>query len=255
MHSVVYLRRGLRIEERYYSEAEAQASGKVDVLRILAVLSPANPDDWWQTHTLLIDLKQTEERLVAAMDKGTRYEARRAANKDNLSIRIFDSPKTETVWSFCDYYDQFACQRSLRPVFRARLEVMARQGLLLTSAVDDGEGRTLVQHAYLAGSKRADLLYSASSLHGTQNTSLRALIGRANRLLHLRDMLHFRQRGFETYDFGGIDVENLGAETTRITQFKMGFGGTIAKTYSRTIPMSWKGRLLLLALRAVGRKY
>lgn len=251
---ISYLRRGLRIEERYHSEVNQRVDSGIDLLRICAVLAPRDHKVWLQRHTLLIDLNQKGEELSAGMDRGTRYEVRRAASKDNLSINIVSSLGREALQSFCDYYDEFARQRSLALVFRARLEAMANKGRLVISSAADIEGRALVQHAYFNG-LRAHLLYSASLLPSTQNVALRGLIGRANRLLHWQDMLYFKQLGMSAYDFGGIDVLNNSEETTRISQFKEGFGGKVVESYNRTVPCTYKGRLALLMLRIRGSEY
>ena len=47
-----------------------------------------------------------------------------------------------------------------------------------------------------------------------------------NRWLHWREMLHYRDAGYATYDFGG------GSSSSSIGRFKLSFGGVIEEGHS-----------------------
>jgi lipid II:glycine glycyltransferase (peptidoglycan interpeptide bridge formation enzyme) len=94
------------------------------------------------------------------------------------------------------------------------------------------------------------MLYSGSRFRQFKDNSVRNLIGRANRLLHWYDMLMFKNRGILRYDMCGIDITQRTPETTRIAQFKRGFGGQIVPTCSETSPRSLKGTLVISILKA-----
>jgi hypothetical protein len=89
---------------------------------------------------------------------------------------------------------------------------------------------------------RCRLLFSASHFRGQGETALRSLIGRANRLLHWRDLVAFKQQGFNCYDWGGW---HAGTEEVlvRINQFKESFGGDRCPLYDSKLGVSWMGRL------------
>jgi hypothetical protein len=104
-------------------------------------------------------------------------------------------------------------------------------------------------HAYARFGGRALLLYSASMYRGEGTKDARRDIGSANRCLHWHDMLHFKSSGCTVYDLGGIDVEGRDPATTRIADFKRGFGGEVRPTYVSSRAVSMKGRAARTLLR------
>lgn len=94
------------------------------------------------------------------------------------------------------------------------------------------EGNPIVMHSYLIDNEdrgRVRLLHSASHFRSLLSSQERALVGRANRFLHYKDMLYFRNKGFSTYDFGGISIDDNDEEQKKIGAFKRGFGGLIVE--------------------------
>ena len=85
------------------------------------------------------------------------------------------------------------------------------------------------------------------------DSSARNLIGRANRYLHWRDIRLFRDRGYDLYDFGGLDVTGRSEKTAGIARFKRGFGGEVRPVYSSTSARSLLGTAVhrILGLRGV----
>jgi hypothetical protein len=250
-----YKRLGISICEAYFCEPAQEKTKSFDLLRIVGVLSPNEEGPWNQASTLVIDLTKTESQLLEQLDSSTRYEVRRAQNKDNFATQCIRLPGDAQVSAFAGFYDNFARYKDFRPIFRPRLYMLAQQGMLVLSNVSLQNNDMAVWHAYVLAENRAILLYSASSLNVEMTSQIRTLIGRANRLLHWNDLLFFKKNGCSLYDFGGIDVIGRSPETSRIAQFKQGFGGTIVPTYSQTIPVSWKGRAVVSVLRLFGKTY
>src|SRR5437763_7377388 len=59
-------------------------------------------------HTILIDITQDEADLMAQMEKGTRYEIRRA-HKEALFTESLEAERSEmALTEFCDFYDRSA---------------------------------------------------------------------------------------------------------------------------------------------------
>lgn len=194
--------------------------------------------------TLVNDLSIDEARIMAGLHNTNRYKIRRAETKDGLEAAFVTDP-LERLDEFCDYYDAFAREKSVRPSYRRGLAAAsAARQLVLTSASRGGE--PLVWHAYVVYGKRAALLHSASHFRGKENAD-RAARGRANRWLHWRDMLSFRQMGLRQYDWGGLFDDETSAEHASINRFKSEFGGRREQTYECTLPLTAKGRLYLLA--------
>jgi hypothetical protein len=250
--TITFRRRGIRIREVYFDDDAAIAQRGTDLVRVLAMPESRDGAGARLSHTAVVDLTLTDEELLAAMAKGTRYEIRRARDKEGLDAAALDRPDAAIVRQFADYYDEFASTKGLAAVFRPRLEAMAEAGILTLTRTPATGPDVAVWHAYARSPRHALLLYSASLFRTSDDTTDRAAAGRANRFLHWHDMLHFKMSGCVSYDLGGIDVEGRGEETARIASFKRGFGGLVRPTYAWSSPTSVRGRAAYAALSAMG---
>jgi CRISPR-associated Cas5-like protein len=249
--TITFRRRGLRVREVYFDDEPGIARRGSDLVRVLGVPAAAVGRASRKSHTAVVDLTLATDDLLAAMAKGTRYEIRRAEDKDDLDATAYDAPGPELVTEFADYYDEFARSKELSPIFRPRLRAMAEAGMLtLTRAPEQGDA--LVWHAYARSSRHALLLYSASLFRATDDKAERAAAGRANRFLHWFDMRHFKMSGCVSYDLGGLDIEGRAEQTARIASFKRGFGGLVRPTYAWSSPTTVRGKVAQAALGAIG---
>jgi hypothetical protein len=169
--------------------------------------------------TVVIDLARETEAILADMHKNVRGEIRRA---EGDGLRWEEEVNLE---EFAAFHADFARERGIEGVDVSRLRSFG-PALLLTRA-NSGD-TTLAQHAYVvdAEEKRARFLYSSSGRFEGANT---ALVGRANRWCHWKDMLLLRERGIRTYDMGGIAVGAKAAAVSGINDFKLRFGGTVVR--------------------------
>ena len=240
---VAFRRRGMTIGEAYFDPAAADAPGvgRVDLVRIVAAPEPASERGWRRRHTLVLDLDGDEDALLGQMGKDTRSKIRRAAERDPVEVAGDASPTDADVDGFADFYDRFAAAQSVAPVFRPRLYALAANGALVITTASDGDGEALVRHAYVAVRGRGYMLYSGSVLSESGDSGARNLIGRANRYLHWHDIRLFKERGFDLYDFGGLDVDERTPKTAGIARFKRGFGGRVLPVWSLTKARSLKG--------------
>jgi hypothetical protein len=248
---IAFRRRGITIGEAYFDEAPADVE-RVDLMRVVGAFSP--PDEGArQLHTLVVDLSADEDALLEQMSKDTRSKIRRAMQKDPLEATAATEPTAAEVDEFADFYDRFAAAQSVSLAFRPRLHALAERGNLVLTAVADEDGQVLVRHAYVAARRRGFMLYSGSLLDQAGDSGARNLIGRANRLLHWHDIRLFKARGFDLYDFGGLDVTGRSEKTTGIARFKQGFGGEVRPVYSSTRARSPLGAVVkrVLGLRGV----
>ena len=144
---------------------------------------------------------------------------------------------------FREFFDAFARQKSHEPCDRQWLRAAcdARQ-LVLTLASREGEA--LVWHAYLIAGQAAWLQYSGSCFRDKE-TDYRALVGRANRWLHWRDILQFKELGMLRYDWGGLFEDESAPERAGINAFKRSFAGRLEHSYDCTVPVTLKGRIYL----------
>jgi hypothetical protein len=192
--------------------------------------------------SLVSNLTAEGEAILAQFSKECRYEIRRADSKDGLQMDFLVEPK-ERLEEFCRFYESFARQKALGPLCRPWLASACDGGhLVLSAAVQSSE--TLVWHAYLVAGKTARLQHS-TSLFRNMSSSQRALVGRANRWLHWRDMTRFKEMGMERYDWGGLFEDESSPERAGINEFKRGFGGRYERTYDCTVPLTFRGHMWL----------
>lgn len=192
--------------------------------------------------SLVSDLGAGEEAISEKFGRSCRYQIRRADSKDGLRMEIITEPE-DRLDEFGTFFDAFAGQKSLPPCDRQWLVAAckARQ-LALSSASLNGEA--LVWHAHVLSGKTAGLQYSASCFRDRDN-DYRALVGRANRWLHWRDMLHFRETGMDRYDWGGLFEDESTSERAGINNFKRDFGGRQEDSYQCSVPVTVTGRVWL----------
>ncbi len=200
--------------------------------------------------SLVTDLSVEEDAITDKFGTDCRYKIRRAETKDGMRMEFITDPEAR-LDEFRAFYDAFAGEKSLEPCDRQWLVAacQARQ-LALTSASRNGEA--LVWHAYVMSGKTARLQYTGSRFRNREN-DYRALVGRANRWLHWREMLRFKEMGIKRYDWGGLFEDESVPERAGINQFKKDFGGQQVRTYDCTVPVTLRGRIWL-ALRDAWRR-
>jgi len=197
--------------------------------------------------TLFTDLTLSEEELMEKIDKGCKYEIRRAENKDELTIKYYtaENMTDEISKQFVDFYNSFTKNKGLDGACDENLLNRAKQDGKLTLSFAYQNDVLLVAHAYLVGDKECRLWYSCSSYRNSDN-QFRSLVGRANRNLHWKDICHFKGRGLSIYDWGGISDRE---EIKNITAFKKEFGGEEKTLYNYRVANTFKGKVYLFLLK------
>lgn len=250
---IIYKKKHLRIAEVWMDVDCPESLPEVDILRFCACLSPIrNQPSVPRAQNLLIDLTQKNDTLLSQMEETTRKHIRRADTKDNLEHCVIKNCSNAEVENFCNFYDEFAKSRKLRPSVKPRLDQFADQSTLVLTSINAPGTEPLARHAYIRQGTRATLLYTASMYRHKDDQEMRKLMARANQYLHWKDMLYFKEEDCLLYELGGVDITGKNEQTSRITRFKLGFGGYIASEYSCTIPKSLKGHLACSLLHLAG---
>ena len=176
------------------------------------------PSGWHERKftTLFTDLTEDEAALLKKIAKNTAYEIKRAEREGVIAT-------VDSIENFRIFFNDFAPTKGLKRLSRKNI-ASYKSFTIVTKA--ELNNQALAMHAYLvdADDGRARLLYSATINRITEHTDLN-LIGRANRLLHWKDMLLFKSHGIKIYDWGGIAGEPDNPKTSGIDAFKQHFGG------------------------------
>ncbi|MCU1266345.1 MAG: uncharacterized protein JWM21_2663 [Acidobacteria bacterium] len=249
---IAYRKKFIRIVECWNGE-DIETPG-ADLKRRFQQTHPLSGTLAREFYTVLVDLTRNSETIFSNMKRGTRYEITRAQARDDLSYGCWDGNETKILEEFSDSAKEFLTQKGQPALDRRWLALLAGAGLLELTHISDRQGAKLVWHAYHRSRQRATLLYSVSFFRHNPSLQFRQMVGRANRYHHWQDMLHFKNAGISTYDFGGWYDGTKDLERLAINKFKEQFGGEVVKNYICEEALTLKGTLFLrLRTRLLGK--
>jgi lipid II:glycine glycyltransferase (peptidoglycan interpeptide bridge formation enzyme) len=166
--------------------------------------------------TLIVDLSQTEDKLLEAMHDKTRYNVHLAERKG--VIIDYDSLNVLSV------FWKLLCETAARGNFR----IHQRSHYAKLLEVRSPDFYNEIFFARYRGSILAAALVNfyrpsgtVTYLHGASSSDNRDVM--APHLMHWRIMQEAKRRGFKHYDFWGIDEKKWPG----LTRFKNGFGGEV----------------------------
>ena len=201
-------------------------------------------------NTLHINLTKSEDILKSELKKNTRNEIVRCQKKDELKVLITDQPTSFQLSNFIKFYNIFSKIRKLPAANKDKLFSLKNMNGLALGAIENAEGDVLVMHAYIISNKRVRLLYSASLHVNAYDRKTKSLIGRSNRRLHWEEMIFYKRKMFDIYDFGGLSLSDS-KTLSQIDKFKLGFGGKIITEYNEKIGVSMMGKITMFMYKAL----
>lgn len=169
--------------------------------------------------TLLLNLLQTEEELLAGMHKKTRYNIR-LAEKKGVTVRF--SSAEEDVKLFLKLTKEVAARTNFHfhddEYYFSLLRELGKSGMAEVAIVEH-EGDVLAAHIMVYFGAKATYAHGASSLLKKQLM--------APTLLYWKTIQRAKEKGCASYDFYGIAPEGSGDNHpwSGVTRMKVGFGG------------------------------
>jgi len=236
---------GLRIADIWFTDGEKPPFA-CDICRYHYVKNiPSRCDSLERLYTILIDLSRNEDELLAELDKTTKYQARRAKERDNVRTETYialGEKSEEKLDRYIAFFNEFAKSKDRGLICREELEQFYDAGsLCVRSVIDTASEMTLSMHCNVVSDGKARLHQSSSHFRGSDDADFRSLVGRANRFLHWDDILYFKGLGIAFYDFGGWYGGNDDQEKLAINKFKEAFGGTKTEEFSYLTPCTLIG--------------
>ena len=228
----------LAIRTVFFAPQPESFHARADLIGCIQVTSRAQGFE--AVRTLHIDLTQDTQQLFAALGKSTKNQVNRAEKGDQVTCTAARRPADHDILAFREFYNAFARAKGTtlcRGYQVATMRLLARENGLVMTRANDAAGHALCYHVYVADGERAMLLYSGSNFRSAEDPDARRRLGRANRLLHWKDIVFFKECGYAVYDFGGL------TDDPRIEEFKRSFGGRDVLEYTGYIAVTWKGRL------------
>lgn len=193
--------------------------------------------------TLVIDLSREENDIFDDFHKNTRYKVNRAI-REGLTYSELSNPTDQDIKEFAQFFNEFAKAKKIPPCLPNKIQALRDKNAFVIAMVKH-KNKPLCYHGYIFDGQRAIMLYSAS-LRADKDSSERNLIGRANRLLHWKAILSFKEKGGRWYDFCGLSLDPNDKEGQGINRFKKGFGGFEADEFKSYEGKSLLGKLIIL---------
>ena len=186
--------------------------------------------------SLEIDLNKSIEEIKNNYKPNLRNEIKNA-KKMKFQIIINSKPKDEDIKEFVKIYNSFAKFKKLNEITFELLKSISQDNkLVLSKCIYNDE--IIVQHSHYFLKDRTRLYHSSStmnSLDGKYN-------GFANKLLTHEEIIFFKNKNIEKYDFGGIgNVDGDNSRFNGIIKFKKSFGGKEIILWKGITPNGKKG--------------
>lgn len=167
--------------------------------------------------TVELNLEQDVDTIYGNFRNTVKQEIRKS-EKEGV-VCDFEQNKVD---EFVAFYNDFANAKKIYPTSKQRVVELGNN---LEMCFANLNGEMLVAHTYLVDKEVgiARLYHSAS--RRLDETVDRNVIGRANKLLTYKDILHFKEKGYKILDFGGYADNTEDKSLKGINEFKLSFGG------------------------------
>lgn len=199
--------------------------------------------------TVIVDLRESLEALMAAMDRRDCRRPLRRAEQMSGRVRIAECGETASA-DFLTLYNGLARAKGrMQGLWARNLRRYLAAADLRVLYLD---GRPMCGHVTLCDgeSRRAVGVFTAN--RRLESAEDGALCGALNRYLHWHEMQQYKARGVEWYDFGGIGHE--APRQTKFNRFRISFGGEIVSGNRYTFAgVGGAARLCLHAYERLGR--
>jgi len=171
--------------------------------------------------TSWVDLSKSLDSVFKEMSRTSRNEIHQAEKKFQGRLNISSNGGPAATKQFLSLYNKFARLKGQQfPLSSRRLSEYLRVGELWLLTLDN---QLRCGHVFLhdPSLKRVRLIFSATTrLDHSDDTHASSAL---NRYLHWQEMQHYKARGVDIFDFGGIGQET--AATNSIARFKLSLGG------------------------------
>lgn len=193
-------------------------------------------------YTLLIDLKQSEEKIRENVYHRTLTEINSFLTNQDFEYKLLCDLTEKELDHFIHLFNEFALEKKIRKAEAFRLKAYNKNGILGVSYIRQN-GKFICINFYRITKERAANISSFIVKDAPGNNSQR---GRAHRALHWLDILEFKKAGVNYYDFCGWYEGDKDKDLLNINAFKEQFTKHKIKEYNGVI---YKNKLLLFLMK------
>lgn len=197
-------------------------------------------------YTIVNSLKVPEEEIFRGFTSTVRNEIRRC-ERENVRWALM-----EDLAEFRRFHNEFAAAKGAYAADKGLIDGYKER---LTVTCAEQGGRVLAAHAYLCDREAGVVrLLLSSNIRLTERVDAN-LVGRANKFLHFKDMVHFKVNGYATYDFGGFAYNTKDRFRHGINTFKQSFGGELVQNVDYQSWLYWLSSKLFYGVSSVKRRF
>jgi hypothetical protein len=236
-------RRLVSVCESFFSPPDTPPDA--DILKLYNLPAPVADVKNIISSSVIIDLHVPESNLWNAVKPKTRKVIRQALRDGVITDQT--SELSEGSWnSFRAAYQRLRNRKkNTEPLGIGKIRKLIERNLFVMTTSCDSRGRVLSWHTYIRSNAHVCLLNSVSEINPEEGTKWSNMVGRAHRLHHWQDIIHFKSQGIATYDLGGVYRGTSDVEQANIARFKTSFGGQPMDTFDAILPLTIKGRIAL----------
>jgi len=216
-HQILFFKR----KEFWFYNSEKIIKGTYNVFCYSIEKDANKKERILKEQTSFINLEKPSEELFSQISRTFKYHIHKAS-AIGVTANIDYSPTLEKCNQIMSEFSTFANKKAIEWNPK-RIKALQKLNKLIISEAFLKEMK-IVTHIYLHDGYRVVLLHSYHS----QNFSDKNIKGYANKFLHWKDIVNFKEFGLRLYDFGGINIE----QHIGISNFKLSFGGDIIDCYS-----------------------
>ena len=173
------------------------------------------------SHTVELELEQGSDTIHSNFSKQIRQQVRIAETEG------IDCTFNTDINTFTDFFNDFARKKNTDLVSRRRMEEFGN-GVKLSFALYNGE--ILAAHSYLADKEAGIVRHHHAATRRLDDKVDKNLIGRANKYLTVKNILHFKEQGYKIFDFGGYAKDTADESLKGINNYKLLFGGKVVES-------------------------
>lgn len=219
---------GINLIDCWYAQEELKMDG---IIRYKEALVPLG-EQQEIFETLISNLTQEEETLLALCNKNCRYAIRRSP-RDGVVCKMKDASEItdDDLEAFFTFFEGFWQGKGIVYTDKDRHLAEAkkyRDAGKYAMTMAELDGKVIIYHTYIVGDEFTRFLQSASQYRTDESLNAQ-VVSNANRYLQFEDMLYFKRQGKKVYDWGGAGTKE---EVASITEFKRFFGGTPINYYN-----------------------
>jgi hypothetical protein len=213
----------------FYDNQEIELKGNNLFYHAFSVPKDKNVVELKKVYTTSIDLTQSLDNIKGGCKRKLRGYINKGSRTDfqHKILNISDSEIQEKILA---EYDIFSKQKGLESIDKIWFVACCNSSHMMATQIFF-ENKPLITHIYLKDNERTRLQFSFHHVL-TVNKYNGQFQSLANRYLHWLDIIYFKEKGLNIYDFGGIPIKSMAS----LREFKLSFGGIIEEQYSFIVP-------------------